>query len=129
MAESGQQNGDPAPEERTAIFHYIKSNYFRVVFAEGVIGSPSQSGDGVRISFFNSRTPLPLQVHNRLDKDGRIGEEISVIGRPGVVREVEVEVVLNIDAAKVVRDWLATRIDEAEKVAAKIAEIEAGGPK
>jgi hypothetical protein len=99
------------------VFHYIKSNYFRVVYATGVHGGVSPKGD-IEMAFFNERNPLPDQVAFSVTRtsanaeDLKLGSEIpeEKVVKDGIVREVEVEVVMNRDTARAVYDWLGERI-------------------
>jgi hypothetical protein len=98
-------------------FHYIKSNAYRVVHADGVIGGPTPSGL-FQMSFFSERLPIPTSVdHAAVDLGGgrmRLGEEIATEGKKGVVREVEVGVAMTMEMAKLLRDWLTDGIQRLE---------------
>jgi hypothetical protein len=86
-----------------------------------MIGGPSLDGSGIRVSPYNERVPIPLQVTQELDAEGHVGKQVAYTARQGIVREVEAEMILSIDAAKVVIDWLQKKVAEAEKLAEEIA--------
>jgi len=74
-------------------FHYIKANDFRVVHVDGVIGSITPRGL-IHAAMFSERLPIPRMAAHRVGPDGNIGPpEIQDI-RSGLVREVEVSLML-----------------------------------
>lgn len=100
---------------KTIRYHYIKSTAFRVVHADGVFGGPTPKGY-LQLDFFNERFPIPQVIEHSIaeikgDK-ASVGEELSRSGREGVVREVEVGVVLDRESAEALRDWLTRHIDQ-----------------
>jgi len=108
-----QAEGKEAHEGRIR-FHYLKSSAFRVVYAEGAYGGLTPHGN-ISISFYNDRYPIPQIVEHQISQEGKLGGEISRVGKDGVVREVEVDVLLTIPTAKSLRDWLEQKILEAEQ--------------
>jgi hypothetical protein len=118
----GQEAGRVAEEEDQKIksvqFHYLKSSAFRVVHADGVFGGVSPGGF-IFMSLFSERPPIPDTTTHEV-KDGRIGDELTEerISRNGIVRELEVGVVLDLRTAAALHDWLAQKIElltEAQK--------------
>ncbi|HET7501633.1 MAG TPA: hypothetical protein VFK02_11535 [Kofleriaceae bacterium] len=109
-------------------FHYIKSSAFRVVHADGVVGGPTPSGL-IHLSFFSERLPIPTIVdHAASDAGGgrlMLGEEIAKEGKEGVVREVEVGVVMTIDMAKKLHMWLG---DNIQRIETAVRGDDTGGP-
>ncbi len=80
-------------------FDYIKSNFFRVVHADGVMSSMTPRGQ-LHLSIWTERNPIPRQVVHAVDEENFLGPEISRISRDAVIREVEVGVTLDISMAK-----------------------------
>jgi len=101
-------------EAQTIKFDYIKGNYFRVVHVDGAFGGNSPKGD-IRMSVWNERWPIPKQTTYKLQECGKVGDEIREdrISRGAVVREVEVELVMDVEVAKNIRNWLNDKIDGA----------------
>lgn len=87
-------------------FHQIKSNYFRVVHADGMWCSVSQNN--VHLTFYNERAPLPTEVvSNVLENNTLGGEDYSKrVAKQDFVRELEVDVVLSRQVAVFLHDWL-----------------------
>ena len=94
-------------------FHYIKSNSFRVVHADGVWGGPTPRGY-VSMSFYSERTPIPRRITHAVTQEGnlgKLGDEVGRDTREGLVREVEVEVMLDLELARSLAQWLDDKIE------------------
>lgn len=98
-------------------YHFIKSNYFRVIHADGVWGGLTPRHD-VQMAFFNERQPIPQKT--TVQVTGNELKESSRQGRIGIVREMEVEVVFNIETAKAMRAWLDQMIEQHAKIQEEI---------
>ncbi len=97
-------------------FNYIKSNHFRVVHAEGVIGNGTPRND-LFIGFYSERIPLPDALTYEVDEKGKLGKELleeREIKSDGILREVEVGVVVDLDMAKALVLWLSNVIPQIE---------------
>jgi hypothetical protein len=94
----------------SVMFNYIKSNYFRVVHADGAMGGFTPRGQ-LFFSLYSERAPLP-DVTVQAIEGGQLGKEITEKreGSAGIARELEVGVVMDIAVAKSLRDWLNERI-------------------
>ena len=92
-------------------FDYLKSNFFRVVHADGVFGGVTPSLD-IHMDVFSQRSPIPKKVVHEVKPDRTVGEEIvdERVIRDAIVREVEVGVVFNLAMAKLMVDWLNDKI-------------------
>lgn len=92
-------------------FHYIKSPQFSTIHADGAIGGPTPRG-GLHVAFYAERMPIPTQVEHDLGSDGKLGEEkeSSRIVRDGVVRELEVDVIMDLDTAQSLHAWLGNNL-------------------
>jgi len=80
--------------------HFIKSTCFRVVHANGVWYGGDSHGN-LHLTFFNERNPIPKTLVLNLDERGIvIGEDQSKReSKQGVVREMEVDIVLSLSEA------------------------------
>ena len=98
-------------------FDYIKSNFFRVVRADGVFGgvTPRQA---IHMAFFNERNAIPKQTVFSVNEDGTLGPEIREerVVRDAIVREVEVDVVMDLNTAKSFLEWLRKKIELVEEL-------------
>ncbi|MGB7281488.1 MAG: hypothetical protein WBE13_04425 [Candidatus Acidiferrum sp.] len=97
-------------------FHWIKSQFFRVIHADGAFGGLTPQGD-IFLSVFNERAPLP-DVTVQAVENGQLGPEITEkrVGKEGIIRELEVGLVMDLRVAKSVRDWLQQRIEVLEQL-------------
>ena len=103
-------------------FRYIKSNYFRMIHADGVFGGFSPQGN-IYISFFSERPPMPDATFQAVE-EGRIGKELIEHrqgGTDGVIRELEVGLTMNLSVTKSLVEWLKERIEIAEKVQSELS--------
>ena len=97
---------------------YIKSNYFRVVHADGIFGGLTPRGN-IQMEIWSERQPIPKQTTYRLVEEGDgfgTPEEIveSRVVRDAFIREVEVGVVLDLGLAKSLIEWLKIRVEMLE---------------
>jgi hypothetical protein len=102
------------PTEPKVQIHYLKSQLFRVIHGEGVLGSISPHGK-IFFVLFNERTAIPRNMTHLVNSDGTLGETLEVDSRGGIVREMEVGVLMDLDDAVRVRDWLSARITDLQE--------------
>ena len=108
-------NGDGKPPERIK-FHYIKSTHFRTVHADGAIGNLTPT-NLIHMAIYNERPPIPREMVHKLNPDGTLGEVIhsETQLRDGLVREMEVDILMSVENAKSMKVWLEEKIQQAEK--------------
>ena len=118
MSEKKESISPPGiDKERERIyFDYIKSNYFRTVYVNGIFGGLSPQGDVINMSVYTERWPLPKQVVHKLEnslcKDEIREERIT---RNAIVREIDVNLVITIEQAISMKEWLEEKISEHKK--------------
>jgi len=98
-------------------FDYIKSNFFRVVHADGAIGGPTPNGN-IQMNLWSQRAPIPTHVVYQMS-GGVIGNEVEREQRDAIVREVEAGIVLDLPTAISVRDWLDRQIQSLSALASR----------
>ena len=98
-------------------FDYIKSNFFRVVSVDGAFGGLSPSGKEINMAIFSERRPIPKKTVHALNPDGVLGAENKERreGRTAIIREIEVDLVLDLETAIRVHEWLQRKIEEFAK--------------
>jgi len=96
-------------------FDYIKSNLFRVVHVDGVHGGIAPNGHTIQMAMFSERSPIPKSETYEL-KEGRLGERKSLEKRDALIREVEIETLMDINTAKKIVQWLEDKIAVAEEI-------------
>jgi hypothetical protein len=88
-----------------------KSNLFRVVHADGVYGGGTPTPGNIMMTVFSHRVPFPEKVVN----DGRGNEVLSKReARYGIEQEFEVGIVMGIETAKIMLQWLQSTINNTE---------------
>ena len=114
----------PVNEGKFIEFDYLKSNLFRVVHSTGAHGGPSPKG-GIEMAFYADRNPIPQKSFHPILASGKPGEikigpeNVAMRqGRPAIVRDVEVQIVMPLDAATELYEWLGSvlrQVGEATK--------------
>jgi hypothetical protein len=91
---------------------YIKkSNLHRVVHADGVYGGGTPTPGNIMMTIFSHRVPFPEKIIN----DGAGREVISKREvKYGIEQELEVSVVMALDTAKIMLQWLDNTIKNTE---------------
>jgi hypothetical protein len=91
-------------------FHLVKGNFFRVIHADGAIGGITPARE-IFLSLFSERGAIPQLIEQSINADGSLGDEIKRFGKDGIVREIEVGVMLNAQTAKRIAEWLAKQAE------------------
>lgn len=99
----------------TVSFDYIKSYQFRVIRVDGVHGGVTPRADAVQMALFSERRPIPQKEKYQIERE-RLGKRVEVQGRKAIIREVEVEAIMNLDTAKRISDWLKDKIQAVEQL-------------
>ena len=97
-------------------FDYLKSSNFRVIRADGVHGGLTPKGNAIQMALFSERNPIPQREIFSI-KEGNLGEREGLQVRPAVVREVEVEAIMDLETAENVIKWLEEKIQILRNVA------------
>jgi len=96
---------------KTLLIHYLKSPLFRTIHADGLFGglTPHQN---IHMTFWTERAPIPQVIEHVINPDGSLGEEIleARIGKKGLVREIDIDVVFDLSTAIAIRKWLDQKI-------------------
>ncbi len=93
-------------------FYYERSPLMRTIHVDGIFGGVTPHGM-IEILPFLETTRIPTSVAHQLSPDGRLGAELMdqrQIENTGIVRELEVRLVLNLDTAKSFKQWLEEKI-------------------
>lgn len=107
---SKKGNGDA--DNRVA-FDYIKNNNFRIIQADGAIGGLTPSGK-IHFALYSERPPIPRRLVHKINDDGSLGPIIreETVSRDAVIREMEVDVFLDVAVARSLHQWLSDKIGE-----------------
>lgn len=101
-------------------FDLEKSSYFRVIHVDGVVGAVSPGNGFIHMSVFSERAPVPRKMVHAIS-GGVLGREyiekrVVRPGAPFAFREVEADLVFNMETATELRDWLDEKINEIQKL-------------
>lgn len=110
---------DVKPPEVSGVeipINYYKSNFHRVIHADGIYGGATPTPGDIIVHVYSHRLPIPERAMN-----GQDGNEIIVkrVIRPGIDREVEASFVMNLEMAKSMCKWLEARIKYVEDIQQK----------
>ena len=119
-------SGESASEAavRRVRFFYVESNSFRVAHVDGVIGGITPKGL-IHVSVFSERAAIPLTADHEITPEGRLLEPISQEGKHGVVREIDIDLMMTRTTAAELRDWLTTRLDDLDRLLADASPADA----
>src|SRR5260370_19203370 len=113
---------NPTPTAHKVKFFHQKGSLFRIVHVDGSIGGLTPSLD-LFVSVYNQRAPIPQVTVQEISEEGVLGDEILADRqtKEGIVREVEVGLIMNLQTAKVFHQWLTDKIGLAEKAQQQIS--------
>lgn len=99
-------------ENKNIKFDYIKSPTFRTVHADGVWGGITPRGY-INLGFYSERAPFPRQTTHIMSDQQTLGGEIREErdGRDAIIRELECNVIIDVEFAESLIKWLRGKID------------------
>ncbi len=99
--------------------HYLKSSLYRTVHADGAYGGVTPKGL-LDVSFYSERRPIPSYVVHHVQPNGSLGTEIreNRISKDGIIRDLEVGIMLDLDTGRSLLAWLQLKVAELERIAA-----------
>ena len=112
MAENPQKPTENGSDDDRieVVINYVKSNFFRVIHADGAWGGTSPSGD-IHMAFYNERSAIPDASRFTVSsKTAQIVKPEEYEASSSIVREVEADVVLDLNTAIKIRAWLDDKI-------------------
>lgn len=96
------------------VVNYIKTKNYRSFYIDGIFGGLTPNGK-IYAELFLQRSVTPQTIKYKVES-GIMKDEIERTGKEGVVREIEAGVIMDIETAKVLKNWLETKIAEHEKL-------------
>ena len=105
------KNGGNGENARRIAFDYIKSQIFRVVRADGAIGGITPSGH-IHFALYSERQAIPRREVYEVSEGGKLGNRIDAetVSRNSIVRELECDVICNVDTAERIGKWLLNHV-------------------
>ena len=103
----------PKDTPKSIEFHYVKSNSFRTFHCDGVWGGITPRGY-ISMSCYSERFPIPRSLTLEFSPEGEVGAETARDTKQGLVREVGVELMMDVPLAEVVIAWLQEKVQDAK---------------
>lgn len=122
MTADGEQ-GTASDAEQRIEAHYVRSQFCRVVAIHGAIGS-GHTEKGIHAALYSEYLALPDSVSYALSPEG-VGRELPLDVPRAITREVEVQLIMDVDVAERIARWLMSKVAEIRDIDAKIAESQA----
>ncbi len=115
MSDTEKQSTPEVPASQAVTFAFMKTGGFRTIYVTGSWGRINADQDIV-LSLFREVEPLPIAVTQEIQADGTWNPEPKFEMPPKyqIVREVEIDVVLSLEAAKRIHQNLGHFIEVAE---------------
>jgi hypothetical protein len=85
----------PEPELPTIPVYYQRGRHYRTIEAEGAQAGITPRGK-VQFTLFSELRPTPEFVLHRVSPTGNLGDVLEQVVKEGIVREVEVNVVMDL---------------------------------
>src|SRR5690348_16275464 len=96
-------------ENERVLFHFVRSQHFRVVHADGAVGAPTPRGL-ISFSLYSERQVDPDSVVQALLPDGTLSSVTDASGPYGILRELEIGVVMDEASAAAFHQWLGQQL-------------------
>jgi hypothetical protein len=102
-------------------FHFEFDKDYRIIAVNGIWGGATPRGQ-VQLDFFVERQGIPEVITNRLMEDGGIGPEVPGTRKPPtrLVRTMQVGILLTIEEAENVANFIRDRVAEIRKLKEKV---------
>jgi hypothetical protein len=101
---------------KTVTFHYLKGQDFRVVHVDGGVGGITPQGL-IHLAVYAERAAIPQLLVHDVDAAGNLGEIKETVSKPGVVRELQVDLIFTRPVAEGIYKWLGEKLREYDLLA------------
>ena len=89
---------DPKKEPENIGIHYLKSRHYRTINADGAQFGITPRGN-VQFTLFTDQAPLPEYVLHEITSEGKLGKLVEEVKKEGMIREVAVNVIMDLNTA------------------------------
>jgi hypothetical protein len=107
---------------KTVDVNYIKTAGYRSYYVDGIFGGVTPTLM-IYMELFLQRQVTPQIIEHEVGPEGRLGKELKRVGKQGIVREIEAGIVMNLETAKILRNWLDDRIKQLDRIIDKKEKI------
>lgn len=91
-------------------FFYIKNQAFRVIHVDGAIGGVTPRGH-LHLAMYSERPAIPQATAHSLSDDGTLSEPQEIEGKAGIIRELDIDMIMSKQVAIELRDWLTKHLE------------------
>lgn len=93
----------------TVAFFYDKCTDFRTIHVDGAIGGPTPRGY-IHVAVYSERQAIPKRIEVKIDPEANVETEVGRDGKNGILRELQCDLVLDLNAAQSLADWLQRNV-------------------
>lgn len=118
--------GAPRSQPLRAEAEFVRSNFYRVVHADGAFGGVTPNGQ-IRMAIYSEAQRFPhTQTYDFTSRPPReIGRNPEVGSGPALfTRELEVDIAMNLPVARAMHQWLGDKIHQVEMLTRQAREGE-----
>jgi hypothetical protein len=96
--------------------HNKISPLYKEMHVDGAFGGITPRGF-INLSFYAERAPIPKSTEFEITESGTVGKQIahSPDSKTGILREFEMGIYMDLNAAKSLLDFLTARVNDLEK--------------
>jgi hypothetical protein len=98
-------------------FFYLKNPQFRVVHVDGGLGGVTPRGL-IHLAVYSERPAIPQAHVQDITPEGKLSPPHAAEGKEGIVRELDVDLMMSKQTATEIRDWLTTKLTELQRLEA-----------
>ena len=105
-------------EKPKITFNYHFSENYNPVYVKGAYGGIGPKGELI-VNFFLERQGIPKSHTHEINKDGSLNAEPESVPKDpltNVIRFIQTGIILNMDSAKHIHDWLEQKIDDLQNL-------------
>ena len=85
---------------------------------DGAIGGLTPRGS-VHMAIYSEKSAIPREQEFHVSDQGQLGKLQETVSREGIIRELEVDVIMDLESARNLKTWLDENIKTLEKVGKK----------
>ena len=98
--------------------YYQRSRHYRTIHADGAQFGVTPRGQ-IQFTLFNDQKPMPEFVLHEITPEGNLGKAVDQSVKEGALREVEVNVIMDLEAATSFLDVLQNTLKQIKEIQAK----------
>lgn len=95
-------------------YNFLKSPSYRTAAIDGAWGGLTPRGK-ISVGLFSERLPIPTSVTNSFDGK-TVGKELRRESREAIIREIEINCIMDAKTARIIAKWLMERADDLDAI-------------